>query len=74
MEQEQELNINVFELLGAKLGLLSSFKDNTDIKHIRVMMDDNKAVVSVNIMGGIKSDLCGNIAFGIWRCIAEQKI
>ena len=37
-------------------------------------MDDNKAVVSINIMGGIKSDFCGNIAFDIWRCIAEQKI
>ena len=32
------------ELLGAELGLFCFFKDNKDIKHIRVMMDSNTAV------------------------------
>ena len=43
-KQEQALHINALELLGAELGLLSFFKDNKDIKHIRVMMDSNTAV------------------------------
>ena len=51
-KQEQALHINALELLGAELGLLSFFKDNKDIKHIRVMMDNNAAVAY--------------IAFGIW--------
>ena len=41
-KQEQGMvHINTLELLGAKLGLLSFSKDNKDIKHIKVMMDNN---------------------------------
>ena len=50
-KQEQALHINTLELLRAKLGLLSFFKDNKDIKHIRVMMDNNTAVAYINNMG-----------------------
>ena len=50
-KQEQALHINALELLGAKLGLFSFFKDNKDIKHIRVMMDNNTAVAYINNMG-----------------------
>ena len=50
-KQEQALHINSLELLRAKLGLLSFFKDNKDIKHIRVMMDNNTAVAFINNMG-----------------------
>ena len=39
-KQEQALHINALELLGAKLGLLSFFKNNKDIKHIKAMMDN----------------------------------
>ena len=50
-KQEQALHINALELLGAKLGLFSFFKDKKDIKHIRVMMDNNTAVAYINNMG-----------------------
>ena len=67
IKQEQALHINVLQLLGAKLVLLSFFKDNKDIKQIRVMMDNNTAVPYINNMGGIRSDLCDDIAFDIWQ-------
>ena len=69
-KQEQALHINALELLGAKLGLFSFFKDNKDIKHIRVMMGNNTALAYINNMGGIRSDLC-DIAFCIWQWAAE---
>ena len=73
-KQEQALHINALELLGAKLGLFSFFKDKKDIKHIRVMMDNNTAVAYINNMGGIRSDLCDDIAFDIWQWAAERQI
>ena len=73
-KQEQALHINALELLGAKLGLFSFFKDKKDIKHIRVMMDNNTAVAYINNMGGIRSDLCDDIAFDIWQWTPEQQI
>ena len=50
-KQEQALHINTIELLRDKLGLLSFFKDNKDIKHIRIIMDNNTAVAYTNNMG-----------------------
>ena len=49
-KQEQALNINALALFGAKLGLISFFKDNKNMKHIRVMMDNNTAVAYINNM------------------------
>ena len=46
-KQEEELHINALEILGAKLGLFSFFKDIKDIKHIRVMMDSNTAIAYI---------------------------
>ena len=66
-KQEQTLYINALELLGAKLGLLSFFKDNKDIKYIMVMMDKNTGVAYINNMGEIRSDLCDDIALDIWQ-------
>ena len=74
IKQEQALHINALELFGAKLKLLSFFKDNKDIKHIRVMMDNNAAVSYINIMEGIRSDLCDDIAFDIWQWDAERQL
>ena len=51
-KQEQALQINALELLGAKLGLFHFFKDTKDIKHIRVMMENNTAVAYINNMRG----------------------
>ena len=65
--QEQALHINALELLGAKLWLLSFFKNNRYVKHIMVMVDNNTAVAYINNMGGIRSDLCEGIAFNIWQ-------
>ena len=65
-KQKQALHINALELLGDKVGLFSFFKDNKDMKHIRVMMDNNTAVTYINNMEGIRSDLCDDIAFDIW--------
>ena len=62
-KQEQALHINALELLGAKLGLLSFFEDNKDINHIRVMMENNTAIAYINNIGGIRSNLCDDIAF-----------
>ena len=50
-KQEQALHINALELLGAKLGLFSFFKDKKDIKHIRVMMDNNTAAAYIITWG-----------------------
>ena len=69
-KQEQALHINASELLRAKLGLFSFFKDNKYIKHIRVMMNNNTAAY-INNMGEIRSDLCDDIAFDIWQWAAE---
>ena len=38
--------------------LFSFFKDNTEIKLIRVIMDNNAVVAYINNTRGIKSDLC----------------
>ena len=70
-KQKQALHINALELLGAKLGLFSFFKDNKDIKHIRVMMDNNTAVAYIINMRGIRSNLCDDIVFDIWKWAAE---
>ena len=71
-KQEQALHI-VPKLLGAKLWLFSFFKDNKDIKHIRVMMV-NTAAAYINYMGGIRSHLCDDIAFNMWQWAAGQQI
>ena len=73
-KQVQALHINALELLGAKLGLLSFFKGSKDIKHIRVMMDSNTVVAYINNMGGIRSNLCHDIAFDIWQWAADQQL
>ena len=62
-QKEQGLHIKAIQLLGAKLGLLSFFKDNANIKHIRIMMENNTAVAYINNMRKLKSDLCDDIAF-----------
>ena len=64
-KQKQALHTNALDLLGAKLGLLNFFKDNKDIKHIRVMIDSNAAVAFINNMGGTRSNLCDDTAFDI---------
>ena len=73
-KQQQALHINAIELLGAKLGHFSFFKDKKDITYIRVMMDNNTAVAYINNMGGIRSDLCDDIVFDIWQWAAERQI
>lgn len=50
-KQEQALNINALELIGAKLGLFSFFKDNRGIKPIMVLISSNIAVAFINNMG-----------------------
>ena len=72
-KQEQALHINAPKLLGAKLWLFSFFKDNQDIKHIRVTTD-NTAVAYINYMGGITSHLCDDIGFNMWQWAAGQQI
>lgn len=62
-KQGQKLHINVLEVLGAKLGLLSFFKNITEIKCIRVTMDNYTVVAYINIMRErIMSDLCDDNA------------
>ena len=56
---------NALEILWVKAGLFSFFKDNKDIKHIRVMMNNNTAVAYINNMRWIRSNLCDDIAFNI---------
>ena len=73
-KQEQALHINALKLLGAKLGLFSFFKCNKYIKHIRIMMDNTTALAYINNMGGIRSNLCDDIALDIWQWAAEQQI
>ena len=59
----QALHINALEFLRSKLGLIRFFKDNRDIKQIRV-----------NNMGRIWSNWCDDIAFDMWQWEAEQQI
>ena len=73
-KQEQALHINTLEVLGAKLGLFSFVKDNKDIKYIRVMMDNNTTVAYTNNNGGVRSDLCDDIAFDIWQWVVERQV
>ena len=73
-KQEQALHINTLEILGAKLGLFSFVKDNKDIKYIRVMMDNNTTVAYTNNNGGVRSDLCDDIAFDIWQWVVERQV
>ena len=65
IKQEQALHINALELFGVKLELLSFFKDNKDIKHIRVMMDNNTAVACINNMGEL-DPICVMILLSIY--------
>ena len=51
-KQEQALHINALGLLGAKLGLLCFFKDNKEIKNIRVMMVNITAAAYINNIVG----------------------
>ena len=37
-------------------------------------MDNNAAVAYINNMGGIRSDLCDDVAFDIWQWASEQQI
>ena len=67
-KQEQALYINALKFLGAKLGFLCFFKDNKDIKHIRVMMGSNTAVALVRI----RSNLCDDIAFNIRKWLTNE--
>ena len=70
-KQKQALHMNDLELLGAKLWLFSFLKDNKDIKHIRVIMDNNTALAYINNMRESRSDLCDDVAFDIWQWAAE---
>ena len=69
-KQEQASHINALELLGGKLRLLGFFKDNKKIKLVRVM-DNNSTVANINYMGGVRFDLCDDIAFTIWQWAAK---
>ena len=73
IKQEQALHINALELLGGKIRLLGFFKDNKEIKLVRVM-DNNSTVANINYMGGVRFDLCDDIAFTIWQWTAKQQL
>ena len=52
-KQQQALRISALELLEAKLGLFSFFKDNKELKLIRIMMDNNTSLAYIKNMGGL---------------------
>ena len=53
-KQDEKLHTKVLKLSGTKQKLLNFFKDNADIKYIRVMMDRNIAAAQISNIGGIK--------------------
>ena len=62
---EQEFHINYLEMKAVLLGLKSLCKDCHDI-HICVQSDNTTAVAYINSMGGVKSEVCNDMAFQIW--------
>ena len=73
-KQEQSLHINALDLSGAELVLPSFFKDNKSTKHIRAMTEDNTAVAYINNVGGIRSDVCDDVAFEICQWAAKRQL
>ena len=67
----EESNINVMELLAAKLAIFTLCQQDRHT-HIRLMIDNTTAVAYINHMGGSKSLLCNNITKELWQW-AESK-
>ena len=63
--QEQTFHINYLELKAVFLGL-QSLCGNTTHKHIRILSDKATTVAYINAMGGIKSQVCNDMAHLIW--------
>ena len=66
-------HFNVLELKSIKIGIYTYCK-NKDFLHVRIMCDYVTAISYVNIMGGMKSQTCNNIACRISDFCTKNKL
>ena len=71
-EEEASLHINVLELKAILFGLKSFCKQ--DRLHVRVFTDNTTALAYVKHMGGVRSELCNEVAKDIWDWCEEYSI
>ena len=64
--EEQSFHINYLEMKALLLGLQSLCRDAHDT-HICIESDNTTAVSYLNVMGGVKSEQCHNMAIQIWE-------
>ena len=60
-------HINVLELKAILLALKSYFRHNCNVKHVHILTDNSTALAYSNIMGGMHSVICNDIAKRIWE-------
>ena len=66
-------NINALELLAVFLAL-QSFEKHVVHKHVKVLSDNMTTVNYISHMGGVKSNMCNEIAKQIWFWCYERNI
>ena len=71
--EEREFHINSLELLAVYFGLRSFCANRKDI-HVRVEVDNTTALNYINKMGGVKSEICNEIAKCIWLWCIKKNI
>ncbi len=47
---------------------------NITQKHIRIRSDNTTAIAYINAMGGIKSQVCNDMAHQIWEWCSKREI
>ena len=67
---EAKPHMNVLEPTAIKFAIRSFLPLKQDIKHVRIMKDNNTSVPYINKQGGVTSMTCNDIATKIWEfCI-----
>ena len=72
LHNEKGSHINVLEIKAVYFALKSLIK--TNLKHVRIMIDNTTAVTYVNKMGGTQSHACNEIAQNIWQWAITRNI
>ena len=72
-KEEQAFHINYLKLKAVFLGF-QSLCGNITHKHIRILSDNTTTVAYINAMGGIKSQVCNDMAHLIWAWCTKRNI
>ena len=62
----RDIHINILEMKAINLAL-HYFLPQKQVKHVRIMTDNNTSVAYINKMGGTKSPECNDLASESWR-------